>query len=236
MTAFVYFKLTGINSEKFLQGQLTANASRLDGNFLPTAICNLKGRVQFGLWIHRTDDGFGVVLSDDLVDNFKAHIKKYGAFSKITLSEPTAIYPAVIDGTPSFDFVDKNQTDDWQKISIAQGNYWITKATSELFAPQELRLHQRGGVAYDKGCYLGQEIVARLYFKARPKAFLHRVAGQGLMPNAGDTLGKIEVINSIATADGWQALVIARPDELTASSLAELELPQALQADVGRRG
>lgn len=234
MSAFMYFKLTGADCDKFLQGQISANIAHVGGEFLPTAICNLKGRVQFGLWIHRIDDGFGVVLSDDLVDNFKAHIKKYGTFSKITLSEPTAIYPAVIDNLPSFDFVDNHQADDWQKLSIAQGNYWLTQATSEAFQPQELRLHQRGGVAYDKGCYLGQEVVARLYFKARPKAWLHRVAGVGNAPTAGDTLDKIHIVNALDLGDHWQALVVARPDDLSDSPLTILDLPKHLQADVGR--
>lgn len=229
MSAFMYFKLTGADCDKFLQGQISANIAHVGGEFLPTAICNLKGRVQFGLWIHRIDDGFGVVLSDDLVDNFKAHIKKYGTFSKITLSEPTAIYPAVIDNLPSFDFVDNHQADDWQKLSIAQGNYWLTQATSEAFQPQELRLHQRGGVAYDKGCYLGQEVVARLYFKARPKAWLHHICYEHALPE------DIGLINSAVIDGVYHALVVARPDTLTAHPhITIIALPSPLDKSVSR--
>ncbi len=180
---FCQFLLSGTDAHKFLQGQLTINIQKVckladtaPESFLPCAICNLKGRVQFGLWIKAVADGFCLVISCDCADEFVCHIKKYGAFSKITLSDPTPIYPSLINATPSFsDTKDTAPLDEWQRISIRTGNYWITKATQNLFQPQELRLHQRGGVDYDKGCYLGQEVVARLYFKAAPKAFLHRV-------------------------------------------------------------
>lgn len=118
--------------------------------------------------------------------------------------------------------------------SIATGNYWIVAATQGQFQPQELRLHQRGGMDYDKGCYLGQEVIARIYFKAAPKAFLHYVKGTGDVLAAGDKLDKIQVVNAIATADGFEALVVARPAHLDDSDLTLLELPKALQADIAR--
>ncbi|OOS06628.1 hypothetical protein SAMN02745664_103101 [Moraxella cuniculi DSM 21768] len=234
MSDFCYFSLTGNDGEKFLQDQVTADVQKLSPLFTPTAICNLAGRVQFGLWLQKLDAGFGIVISADLATQFANHIKKYGAFSRIELSQPTPIYPCILQDMPSFAAIDHQQQNDWRKLSIAQGNYWLSQATSEIFQPQELRLHQQGGVAYDKGCYLGQEVVARLYFKSKPKAYLHRVAGKGAVPQAGDKLDKITIVNAIATQMGYEALVVARPEDILASSLAVLPLPEALQADVGR--
>ena len=219
---FTAFNLTGKDAEKFLQGQLTNNVTKIADDFLPTAICNLKGRVAFGLWIKRIDDGFQLVLASDLADAFKLHIKKYGAFSKITLSELTQIFPFVINHLPSFS---ENESDkDWAtfaKQSLEIGNYWLTAETSEQFQPQELRLHQRGGVDYDKGCYLGQEIVARLWFKAAPKAWLHRIV-------LADNLN--EKIQIVCQFDG-QALVVARPDDLVGVEVLEIG---GLVGEVGR--
>ena len=121
------------------------------------------------------------------------------------------------------------------QASLAIGNYWIVAATQGLFQPQELRLHQRGGMDYDKGCYLGQEVIARIYFKAAPKAFLHYVSGTGDVPAAGDKLEKIQVVNAIADKSGFKALVVARPEHLADSELTILDLPPALQADVARQ-
>ena len=232
MTDFCYFEMTGTDSEKFLQGQITANIADIGEQFLPTAICNLKGRVQFGIWIARTLAGFDIVMSSDMADNFIMHIKKYGAFSKITLSSANPIYPDVIDDIPTFNKTQQTDTKLWEQLSIKTGNYWLTAKTSEMYQPQELRLHQKGGVAYDKGCYLGQEIIARLYFKARPKAYLHRILGVGAIPPTGGDMGRMSVVNAIATDTGFEALVIARPEDLTTVEI--LPLPKVLQEDIGR--
>lgn len=237
MTNFVQFQLTGNakstdslgDSAKFLQGQITANVNKIDEHFLPTAICNLKGRVLFGFWLKKIDNGFLIVLSDDLADDFANHVKKYGAFSKVQLNEKSPIYPTIIDSSPTFsdNLADENWQD-WQQLSIAQGNYWITKTTSELFQPQELRLHQRGGVDYDKGCYMGQEIIARLWFKASPKAWLHRVS----VASENKFTDKIQVVNQMQNENGIEALVIARPEEL--ANVKILDLPNELQQSVAR--
>ena len=153
------------------------------------------------------------------------------------------IYPCVIDNVPTFGHQDDHNTPEniqaWMQSSIESGNYWIVAATQGEFQPQELRLHQRGGMDYDKGCYLGQEVIARIYFKSAPKAFLHyvkgtSVQGSGTTPSAGEKLEKTQVVNAIATAEGFEALVVARPEYLTESELTVLTLPPALQADVAR--
>lgn len=236
MTNFTQFILTGVDAEKFLQGQITANTAKLDDQFLPTAICNLKGRVEYGIWVKKlAQDSYAIVISEDCGEDFSKHIKKYGAFSKMTLSNAEPIFAVVENNEPTFSLNAEKNTDDWQKLSIEQGNYWITAATQGLFQPQELRLHQRGGVDYDKGCYLGQEIIARLWFKTSPKAWLHRVSGTGDIPNAGGKIAKIDVVNSIATKEGFEALVIARPEDIQDANLTDLSLPPLLQQPVARQ-
>lgn len=235
MSDFCSFDLQGVDAEKFLQGQITADVRDVGDAYTPCAVCNLKGRAQFGLWIKRKNEGFGLVLASDLAQDFQAHLKKYGAFSKIALSDPAPIYPAIVDNAPDFssDPNDANRQA-WQEKSLATGNYWITKRTSERFQPQELRLHQRGGVSYKKGCYLGQEVVARLYFKSRPKAYLHRVfcADPAFFeaPPSG-----VAPVNCVQSDAGVEALVVARPDVLKdATNVRVLPLPEALQGDAAR--
>lgn len=236
---FAQLTLQGEDAEKFLQGQITTDVTKIGLSYQPTALSNLKGRIDFGLWIKKQDENqFDLVVSADCVESLQAHLKKYGAFFKFETNMPTPIYPCVIADEPTFSHKDEHNTAEdtqaWMQSSIATGNYWIVAATQGQFQPQELRLHQRGGMDYDKGCYLGQEVIARIYFKAAPKAFLHYVKGTGDVPTAGDKLDKIQVVNAIATADGFEALVVARPAHLDDSDLTLLELPKALQADIAR--
>lgn len=236
---FAQLTIQGIDAEKFLQGQLTCDVTKLGLSYQAAAIGNLKGRIEFGIWIKKqAEKHYDVVISADCAEALQAHLNKYGAFSKFDTSAPVAIYPCVLDEVPTFSHKDSHDTPEntaiWAQCSVATGNYWIVAATQGEFQPQELRLHQRGGMDYDKGCYLGQEVIARIYFKSAPKAFLHYVKGSGETPAAGAKLDKIQVVNATVVDDGFEALVVARPEQLAQSDLSILDLPPALQADVAR--
>lgn len=236
--SFSTLTLTGVDTEKFLQGQVTVDVTKIGNDeFRPTAICDLKGRIAFGLWLKRySAEQIDVVISTDLLDAFKAHIRKYGAFSKMTASDSQEIFPVINNGSADFQLNESTTSiNEWEITAIAQGAAWITAVNAGLFQPQEIRLHQRGGVDYDKGCYLGQEIVARLYFRAKPKAWLHRVQGTSTLPQVGQTIEQnVNIVNVVETAEGWEALVVAKPEALVESGLLILELPDALNGEVGR--
>lgn len=237
---FVQISIEGVDAEKFLQGQLTCDVTKLGLSYQAAAICNLKGRIDFGIWIKRHgEQEFDMVISQDCSASLLAHLKKFGAFSKFTTKDPIDVYPCVIDGIPTFSQSSDHDSDDerasWMAASIDSGNYWIVAATQGEFQPQELRLHQRGGMDYDKGCYLGQEVIARIYFKSAPKAFLHLIKGNGALPNAGDKIDNVQIVNAIAADNGFKALVVARPEHLENSDFTILPLPEALQADVARQ-
>lgn len=234
--AFTAFSLNGVDAQKFLQGQVTVHVERLALNESRyTAICDLKGRIHFGLWIKKLNtESFELVTTHDQAEEFAKHIKKFGAFSKMKLEEIGSVFPTIHGIQTEFS---SNETDiyTWQIEAIKSGQAWISKTTEHLFQPQELRLHQRDGVHFDKGCYLGQEIVARLWFKAKPKHWLHLIHAKGDLPAPATQLNKdVEVVNSVNINDGYLALVIAKPTALEELGLDILDLPEPLNGDVAR--
>lgn len=238
---FAALTISGADAEKFLQGQVTVDVRdlQIEGQRVYTAICDLKGRVQLGLWLTRRDaQSFELICAEDQRETLQAHLKKYAAFSQVSVSVPEKLYPIVlVDALADFGREDTAQWREWQQLMIAQGQVWITAETAGMFQPQELRLHQRGGVDYDKGCYLGQEVVARLWFKAQPKQWLHRISGRGDTPSAGQQLAEhLQVVNAVMTDSGWEALVVARPEALNTHGMTELPLPEALSGSVARQG
>ncbi|MDN5433034.1 MAG: folate-binding Fe/S cluster repair protein [Acinetobacter sp.] len=234
--AFSSFTLIGVDAIKFLQGQVTVNVEALAENITQyTAICDLKGRIHFGLWLKKINpEHLEIVTTQDQAEEFAKHIKKYGAFSKMKLEETGQVFPTLNGSTTDFSATETDISA-WEISAIQTGQAYINQAIEHVFQPQELRLHQREGINYDKGCYLGQEVIARLWFKAKPKAWLHVIQGTGPAPAQAEQLNKgVQVVNSAAFENGYIALVVARPDALEELEVTVLALPESLSGDVAR--
>ncbi len=57
----------------------------------------------------------------------------------------------------------------WRYLDIISGIPWLSVATSEEFIPQMLNIDKLGGISLNKGCYTGQEIVARTHYLGKTK-------------------------------------------------------------------
>jgi hypothetical protein len=77
----------------------------------------------------------------------------------------------------------------WDWLDIRAGVPVILPATQEAFVPQMLNLDLIGGVSLTKGCYPGQEIVARMHYRGtlKQRMYLANVAGSD-SPQPGDKL------------------------------------------------
>ncbi len=69
--------------------------------------------------------------------------------------------------------------DAWRLLDIADGMPQIYAATSEEFVAQMLNLDVLGGISFEKGCYTGQEVIARAHYRGRVKRRLQRFMSRG---------------------------------------------------------
>lgn len=77
----------------------------------------------------------------------------------------------------------------WGLEDIRSGLAWLTEAQQDHFLPQMLNWEALGGISFKKGCYTGQEVVARAHFRGQVKKRLARVAlSASTLPKAGDAL------------------------------------------------
>ena len=67
----------------------------------------------------------------------------------------------------------------WQWLDVQAGIPLITEATKEAFVPQMTNLDKIGGVSFHKGCYPGQEVVARTQYLGKVKRHLYRFEALG---------------------------------------------------------
>lgn len=103
---------------------------------------------------------------------------------------------------------------DWQRLEVCSGVVPVVAATSGQFVPQMLNYELVGGVDFKKGCYPGQEIVARSHYlgKLKRRAFL--LAGEAVMAPAQEVFwsedpGQPAGVVARAAADGPRHFAIA---------------------------
>ena len=96
----------------------------------------------------------------------------------------------------------------WRALAVAAGEPQICAATSEQFVAQMLNLDVLGAIAFDKGCYTGQEVIARAHYRGRVKRRLQRFVTHSpvrLEPGDAGELSDgraFKVVNAVALADG----------------------------------
>jgi len=96
----------------------------------------------------------------------------------------------------------------WSALEIELGLAWVLPATAEEFIPQMMNLQMVGGISFSKGCYLGQEIVARMEYRGQLKRRMAR--GRAIVAEpvqVGDALfgaddKRIGTIVAAANVDG----------------------------------
>jgi folate-binding protein YgfZ len=137
---------------------------------------------------------------------------------------------------------------DWQAGEIIGGVARIEAATVEAHVPQTLNYDLTGHINFNKGCYTGQEVVARLHYRGKPKhrtrlaelpAGTHCAAGAPVFDaGSGNKAGSI--VNAAETSSGTFALVETAVDERSDSlrlgaaegiPLSLGELPYAVLGD-----
>ena len=177
-------KVTGDDAFDFLQGQLTNDLGALETDAeILAAWCNPKGRVIWFGTVWKTDGGFALSVFPEMADSLVRQLTLFRFRSKV-----------------DFDIVDEGQTVE-EAFLIESGFPWVGTAQSEQFTPHMLNLDLLGAVSFDKGCYTGQEIVARTHYKGATKRRTMRFEASGPVAE-GD---KVQLAATLARCSTLQA-------------------------------
>ena len=111
----------------------------------------------------------------------------------------------------------------WHWLDIQAGLPSIWPQTVEEFVPQMVNLELINGVNFKKGCYPGQEIVARMHYLGKPKRRMYRlslaqgespVPGTDLYVAGGDGQSAGKIVLAEAGPDDCQCLAVIRTDKI----------------------
>lgn len=255
----------GADALTFLQGYLTCDTEALQpGQPVPTALCNLKGRVVVNGWcalpaVPADSPAVRLIVHDSLRTRLGEFLKPYLAFSRTRLDD-TAAAPLVLSGLDLADPVEVDAGVEmltldarrrlflcptldaaralWQRCPAVAAEAWryalcadgiplLSAEVSETFLPQMLNLDTLGAVDFAKGCYLGQEVVARAQHRGQVKRRLAVLDWQGRQPAAGSEItdaegrGQGTVVQSAAHADGAGRLLAVLREGLSSTGAGD---------------
>lgn len=251
-------EISGPDSERFLQGQLTCDVAALQaGRWTLGACCTAKGRMVANFVIGRQDNTFWLRLPGDQVAALRQHLSRYAVFFKTTLTDrsndwqvlgtvPAQTTPALLTQPQPLQVIadglelqwpdgrrERWQADNatshcadngqWAAADIRQGLIWVTEASREEWVPQHIDWHHQGGISFRKGCYTGQEIVARLQYLGKSKKQVIQLHSAEPLSLAVLTPLQDEQGKTIGEVAGWagrQGLAVINAGSLPAALLA----------------
>lgn len=100
--------------------------------------------------------------------------------------------------------------DDWKRLEIEAGIPTVYPETQDRFVAQMCNLDALGGISFDKGCYTGQEVIARVHYRGAVKRHMQARRLDQPAPAPGSKLDAGEVVDAAPLAGGGSiALVVA---------------------------
>jgi len=215
-------RIFGPDAGSFLQAQMSADIAALeDGQSTFSAYCSPKGKVFGLLLIGRQNDDYMVLGSAQLLPSIVQKLRIYIFRSKVEIEPLDKLrvcgvsasqaddpeYPVLSPGSlplryamVSEDPQNDEATDRWRQSELSHGVAWLDANTTEKFIPQMLGYDQLGAVSFTKGCYPGQEIIARTHYlgRVKRKPLLTTIVGQAVIENGS----RVQIQYATETVNG----------------------------------
>lgn len=250
LTDWGLIRVRGEDSRTFLHGQLTQDMLKLaPGEARLAGYCSAKGRLlaSFVVWL----DGDDVLLACS-ADLLPATLKRLSMFvlrAKCKLSDATAELPVYglvgdavqataaarpvvrlpdaqglpralcVGAPPSGPALDAEL---WRWLEVHSGVARIVGATVEHFVPQMVNLELVGGVNFQKGCYPGQEVVARSQYRGTLKRRAYVVQAEVALQPGQEIFSPAEPEQPVG-----EVVLAAAPAGRAPAALVELKIAAA---------
>lgn len=231
------FRLSGEDTRDFLQGLVSNDVGRLKDGIVYAALLTPQGKYLADFFLVPQGDEVLLDVRDSLADGLVRRLNMYRLRAKVQIAEADisvsrglgtpreGAYPDPRDpalGWRAYGIEGGEPETDWDALRVA---HCIPESGVEL-VPDETFLLEAGferlhGVDFRKGCYVGQEVTARMKHKTELRKGLRTVTLEGaapvgteLMTEAGKTAG------TLFTQSGGQGIAFLRLDRAEGVLLA----------------
>jgi len=230
-------KITGLDAASFLQGLISNDITQAENKLVYTALLSPKGKYLFDFFITSHGDGF---LLDVLAPNAAKLIQRLNMYklrADVALIETNIAVGRGVGLAPQGAFSDPRHSALGWRIYGLEGNeistvnwdsirveHCIPETGIELISDEtyilEAGFERMSGVSFRKGCYVGQEITARMKHKTALRKGLVTVDIWGLAPIGTNILSNGKIAGQLFTQSGEKAIAYLRFDRVSADMTA----------------
>ncbi|WP_316861454.1 folate-binding protein [uncultured Cohaesibacter sp.] len=238
--------MSGEEAERFLQRLITTDLDDLkEGQAHYGALLTPQGKISMDFLISRTGAGFRFDLDKGIADAFMKKMMLYRMRSKVVIEQSDEAVGVLLssdkDEAKAPDSAFKDMRSDLLGTRLyADGAGWLADGDlAEAYLkrhidavvaqagldfqlndsfPHDINMDYLGGLDFDKGCYVGQEVVSRMQHRGTARRRLVRVEANSPMPATGTViLADGKPIGTLGAVVGHQALAILRIDRVLAA-------------------
>ncbi|MDC0963984.1 folate-binding protein YgfZ [Candidatus Pseudothioglobus singularis] len=184
-------KISGKDAEEFIQNQFTNDIGKLDNKKVQiNAYCQHQGKIIALFWVIRMDESFLLSFPIDLLERIESRLKMFVIMSDVIIENVSSLFSQIglinesslngfrindnlallIEDSINHNAELPQNEIAWNKACFDSCLPEVYIKTSEKLVPQMLNLDiNELGVSFSKGCYPGQEVVARLHYLGSAK-------------------------------------------------------------------
>ncbi|MEM9798460.1 MAG: folate-binding protein [Pseudomonadota bacterium] len=218
-------RLSGTDTDKFLDGLLTRNIPETGLGY--AALLTPQGKYLADFLMFRADGAAHLDMATDLVPPTVQRLNMYKLRSDVTIEATDLQVQRGLDDAPEGAMTDPRPGMGWRRYGTAMPSDdadWdavrvenlIPESGTELIPNEsyilEMGFERLGGVDFKKGCYVGQEIVARMKHKTELRKGLARVGLDGPAQPGTEITSGGKPVGTLNTVSGDRALAYLRFD------------------------
>ncbi len=175
------------NIQQMLQGQLTSDIYEVTESYSQlSAMCDEKGFVIADMFVSKEREDCLLTLHESLFDTVSTELERYLPFYKVSCEIDSRLVIGIIKDNidkhcyfknkqKSFglEFLSTAPSDiksvqEWKLLHWQQGIYFLQDFIKQGLRPQEIGFEENR-ISFSKGCYRGQEIIARMHYLNKKK-------------------------------------------------------------------
>ena len=221
-------EITGTDARSFLQGLVTNDVDKLDQGLVYAALLTPQGKYLADFFMVPAVDAILIDVDSSLAEMLKMRLTMYKLRADVTISDAPLHLHRGLGPAPEGAFADprdaslgwrayrpdpapKDDTD-WDALNIASA---IPTSGIELTSDSfilEMGFERLNGVDFRKGCYVGQEVTARMKHKTELRKGLAQVTVQGAAEPGTEITADGKPVGTLHSRSGDTALAYLRFD------------------------